>query len=132
MSQKNDAKTTTTVELHPQLLPANDTGAPVVEHDGRSGLLGLPRTYWVLWSGTLLNKLGGTVFFLLGIYLTRERGLAPELAGLVISLYAAGGLVAGPLGGALADRIGRRATLLVGTTGAGALMLALGFTRSTA
>ena len=51
----------------------------------------------------LLNRLGGAVFFLLGLYLTRERGLRPELAGLVISLYAAGGLVAGPVGGALAD-----------------------------
>src|SRR5216683_1024305 len=52
-------------------------------------------------------------------------------AGLVISLYAAGGLFAGPIAGALADRVGRRATLLAGTAGAGALMLALGFARST-
>ncbi|HSY39194.1 MAG TPA: MFS transporter, partial [Polyangia bacterium] len=58
--------------------------------------------------------------------------LPPELAGLVISLYAAGGLLAGPSGGASADRFGRRPTLLVGTAGAGAFMLALGFARSTA
>jgi MFS family permease len=117
--------TTATVELRTQ--PANDTGVRVV----RVGPLGLPRTYWTLWTGMLLNRLGGTVFFLLGIYLTRERGLRPELAGLVIGLYAAGGLFAGPVGGALADRVGRRATLLVGTTCAGTLMLALGLSRST-
>jgi MFS family permease len=79
----------------------------------------------------LFNRLGGTVFFFLSIYLTRERGLRPELAGLIISLYAAGGMVSGPVGGALADRVGRRATLLLGTSVAGILMLVLGFARST-
>jgi MFS family permease len=71
------------------------------------------------------------VFFLLGLYLTHERGLTPEVAGLVVSLYAAGGLLAGPVGGWLADRAGRRLTLLAGTAASGALMLALGGARST-
>ncbi len=86
----------------------------------------------MLWCGMLLNRLGGTIFLLLGLYLTRERGLSPELTGLVISLYAAGGLLAGPLGGASADRLGRRPTLLVGIAGSGTSMLALGWARSTA
>jgi len=116
--------TTTTIELRLDVAPANDVTP-------RRGPLGLPRAYWVLWAGTLLNRLGGTVFFLLGVYLTRERGLRPELAGLIISLNAAGGLFAGPVGGALTDRVGRRATLLLGTATAGTLMLALGFARST-
>lgn len=98
----------------------------------RGGPFGLSRIFWVLWSGMLINRLGGTVFMLLGIYLTRERGLSSELAGTVIGLNAAGNLLAGPAGGALADRIGRRATLLAGTWLAAALMLALGFARSTA
>ena len=96
----------------------------------RDGWLDLPRTYWLLWSGVLLNRLGGSVFFLLSIYLTRERGLSPELAGVVISLYAAGAVLSGPAGGVLADRIGRRATLLLGTGCAGALMLTFGFVRT--
>ena len=95
------------------------------------GPFGLPRTFWVLWGGMLINRLGGSVFFLLAIYFTHERHLSAELAGFIISLYAAGGMLAGPVGGALADRVGRRATLLIGTTCAGTLMLALGFARST-
>jgi MFS family permease len=95
------------------------------------GPLGFPRAYWLLWLGMLLNRLGGSVFFLLAVYLTRERGLSAELAGVVVSLYAAGGMIAGPVGGVLADRLGRRATLLAGTLCAGLLMLALGFSRST-
>ena len=110
--------------------PANDvTSLPQLQ---RSGPLGLPRIYWALWAGMLINRLGGMVFMLLGIYLTRERHLAPELAGLVVGLNAAGGLFAGPVGGALSDRIGRRATLLAGTAFSGLLMLALGSARSIA
>jgi MFS family permease len=131
----------TTLELRLPVAPANDVAlapandvtpavAPAVAGD-RVGPLGLSRIYWVLWAGMLVNRLGGTVFLLLGIYLTRERGLSPELAGLVISLNAAGGLLAGPVGGALADRFGRRATLLLGTGLSGALMLSLGLARAT-
>jgi MFS family permease len=117
-----------TLDLRPRVEPANDTARPVA---ASVGPLGLSRTFWTLWAGMLLNRLGGTVFFMLGLYLTRERGLPAELAGLVISLYAVGGLVAGPVGGVLADQIGRRATLLLGTACSGTLMLALGLARST-
>jgi MFS family permease len=118
-----------TLEIYLPATPANDVEAKPIAH---LGPLGLARAYWVLWTGMLLNRLGGTVFFLLGIYLTRDRGLSPALAGLVVSVYAAGGLLAGPVGGVLADRYGRRATLLVGTGCSGLLMLALGLARSTA
>jgi MFS family permease len=117
-----------TLALRPRVEPANDTGPGVA---AAAGPLGLSRTFWTLWAGMLLNRMGGTVFFMLGLYLTHERGLPAEVAGLIISLYAAGGLVAGPVGGVLADHIGRRATLLLGTSCAGTLMLALGLARST-
>jgi MFS family permease len=116
-----------TIALRLDAVPANDVHAA----SSRRGPLGLPFAYWVLWSGVLVNRLGGTVFVFLGVYLTHQRGLRPELAGLIISLNFAGGLFAGPVGGLLADRVGRRATLLAGTLGAGVLMLALGLTRST-
>jgi MFS family permease len=127
--KENATDARTVVDLHPQIVPANDVGGGSRSHD--DGPLGLPRTYWLLWSGMLLNRLGGSVFFLLAIYLTRQRGFSQELAGLVISLYAAGGMLAGPLGGALADRVGRRPTLLAGAACSGTLMLALGFARTT-
>jgi MFS family permease len=111
--------------------PALDAAvAPFAPRD--RAWFGLPRTYWVLWSGMLINRLGGSVFFLLSIYLTRERHLSTEMAGLVMCLYAAGGVFAGPLGGVLADHFGRRPTLLLGTACAGTLMLALGGARSSA
>ncbi|MFP2931490.1 MDR family MFS transporter, partial [Pyxidicoccus sp. 3LG] len=90
---------------------------------------GLPRTYWVLWTGTLVNRLGGFVVPFLALYLTRQRGFSVEQAGLVASLHGAGTVLAGPLGGTLADRLGRRITLAGGLwLGAGG-MLFLGFAR---
>jgi MFS family permease len=104
-----------------------DADAPPV-----AGWLAFPRTFWVLWGGMLVNRLGGSVFFLLSIYLTRERHLSTEMAGLVMCFYAAGGTLAGPIGGVLTDHFGRRPTLLLGTGFGGALMLALGFARTNA
>ncbi len=91
---------------------------------------GLPRAFWYLWLGTLINRIGGFVSTFLAIYLTKQRGFSIEAAGFVVSLYGAGSLCAGPLGGALADRIGRRTTLLVGLVGAAVCMVHLGLAES--
>jgi MFS family permease len=88
---------------------------------------GLPRTFWLLWTGMLINRLGAFVVIFLAIYLTGERGFTQSQAGLVIGLYGAGGAVGTTVGGVLADRWGRRPTLLTAQLGATALMLGLGF-----
>src|SRR5262245_31315648 len=87
---------------------------------------GLPRTFWVLFVGTLVNRVGGFVLVFLAIYLTEERGLTPAQAGTVIATYGLGALVGGPLGGLAADRIGRRLTLVLSLGAGGVAMLALG------
>jgi MFS family permease len=88
---------------------------------------GLPRTFWLLWTGTLINRLGAFVIIFLAIYLTGERGFSQSQAGLVIGLYGAGAAIGTMTGGVLADRWGRRPTMLTAQLGAAALMLALGF-----
>jgi MFS family permease len=93
---------------------------------------GLPRVYWILWAGALINRLGGFVMPLLALYLTGQRGLSVEQAGLVVSLLGAGSLLSGPVGGYLADHLGRRRTL-VAALGLGALaMLHLAVARTPA
>ena len=72
----------------------------------------LPRPFWVLFAGTLVNRVGGFVLIFLAIYLTEERGLNPAQAGAVVAAYGIGAIGAGPIGGALSDRIGRRPTLV--------------------
>ncbi|MFC5753410.1 MDR family MFS transporter [Actinomadura rugatobispora] len=88
---------------------------------------GLPRPFWVLWSGQLLNRLGTMVEPFLGLYLTTVRGLSLVQAGAVMAVLGAGSLAGQLAGGALADRIGRRATLTAATVATGAGMLALGY-----
>src|SRR5512140_2079886 len=91
---------------------------------------GLPRIYWVLWGGTLMNRLGTFVMPLLTFYLTLERHLTLEQAGLVVSAYGFGSLVGVSLGGELADRLGRRQTLVFSLIAGAGAMLALGQMRA--
>ncbi|MBA9006714.1 MDR family MFS transporter [Thermomonospora cellulosilytica] len=100
------------------------TRLPAFLHD-RVG--GMPRPFWVLWAGTLINRLGTMVEPFLGLYLTETRGLTLGQAGLVLSLLGLGSVFAQIIGGALADRIGRRATLVLAMTLNAAGLLALGY-----
>ncbi|WP_406040392.1 MFS transporter [Micromonospora sp. NBC_00898] len=90
---------------------------------------GLPRAFWYLWTGTLINRLGSFVLVFLAIYLTQERGFSASQAGLVLGLWGVGGAVGTTVGGTLADRWGRRPTLLTAHLGAATMMLALGLAR---
>lgn len=89
----------------------------------------LPRVYWTIWLGTLVNKLGSVVVPFLALYLTQERLLSKALAGLLISLYGVGAILAGLTGGMLADRYGRRVTLLLSLFGGAVATLGIGFAR---
>ncbi|REE99472.1 MDR family MFS transporter [Thermomonospora umbrina] len=93
----------------------------------RERIGGLPRAFWVLFAGTLINRLGTMVEPFLGLYLTSVRGLSLAQAGLVLALLGLGGVVAQIVGGVLADRIGRRTTLTLAMVANAAGMLALGY-----
>ncbi|WP_250003363.1 MFS transporter [Actinoplanes sp. M2I2] len=88
---------------------------------------GLPRQFWLLWTGTLINRLGSFVVIFLAIYLTSDRHFSQSQAGLVIGLYGVGGALGTTVGGVLADRWGRKPTMVTAQFGAAALMLTLGF-----
>ena len=92
---------------------------------------GLPRPFWVLFVGTLVNRVGGFVLIFLAIYLTEVRGLSAAQAGVVVSAYGLGAIGGGPLGGALSDRIGRRPILATSLIAGGASMLMLGLATET-
>jgi MFS family permease len=88
---------------------------------------GLPRQFWFLWTGTLINRVGAFVVIYLAIYLTQALHFSQTQAGLVLGAYGVGGAIGTMTGGVLSDRWGRRPTLLTAQFGAAALMLTLGF-----
>ena len=73
---------------------------------------GLPATYWYLWTGLLINRVGGFAVLFLSLYLTSQRGASTALAGLIVGTYGIGGVAGTLIGGVLTDRWGRRAILL--------------------
>jgi MFS family permease len=92
---------------------------------------GLPRPFWVLFAGTLVNRVAGFVIVFLAIYLTDVQGLTPVQAGAVISAYGVGAMGGGAFGGAVSDRVGRRPVLVLSLIGGGASMLLLGLLTTT-
>ncbi|MFG1653747.1 MFS transporter [Micromonospora sp. NPDC049275] len=90
---------------------------------------GLPATFWYLWAGLLINRAGAFAMLFLSLYLTDARGASESVAGTVVGAYGAGGAAGVLLGGVLADRWGRRATLLAAHLATVALMVALAFSR---
>ena len=91
---------------------------------------GLPSTFWYLWTGSLINRLGGAVGPFLALYLTGERGVTTAEAGLVLTAFGAGQAISQPVGGVLADRFGRRVTIVLGLLCSAALLLAVGAART--
>lgn len=92
---------------------------------------GLSATFWWLWGGTLVNRLGNFVVPFLALYVTLGLGRSPEYAGLVLACAGAGSALGAISGGWLADRAGRRATLVGSLVAAAVAMLALGWVRGT-
>ncbi|MEU4472260.1 MFS transporter [Micromonospora sp. NPDC023888] len=90
---------------------------------------GLPATFWYLWAGLLINRAGAFAMLFLSLYLTDVRGASIGLAGTVVGAYGAGGAAGVLLGGVLADRWGRRATLLAAHLSTVVLMVALAFSK---
>lgn len=91
----------------------------------------LPPIYWLLWSGTLVNRLGGFVIPFLTLYLTSQREIPVSQAALMVSFYGAGSFIAQLTGGELTDRLGRRPVMLISFFVTPAAMLTLGLVKNT-
>ncbi|MFF4802644.1 MDR family MFS transporter [Streptomyces sp. NPDC001351] len=93
----------------------------------RETVSGLPREFWWLWTSTLVNRLGAFVATFMALYLTIDRGYSASYAGLVASLHGLGGVVSSLGGGVMADRLGRRPTLLIAQSSTAVSVALLGF-----
>jgi len=95
----------------------------------KSLVKGLPPTYWLIWTGTLINRLGGFVIPFLTLYLTTQRLIPVSQAALMVSLFGAGSFIAQLTGGELTDRLGRRPVMLMSFFITPLFMVMLGLAR---
>lgn len=93
---------------------------------------GLPRVFWWVWVSTLVARTGAFVAPFLSYYLTRSLGHSAAFAGFVAALNAVGAAVSAVVGGVLADRVGRRVTLLGALVASAVALVALGSVHSVA
>lgn len=91
---------------------------------------GLPGAFWWIWLGTLINRIGSFVLPFFAFYLTGPMHRSAAFAGLVTALFGVGAAISGIVGGVLADRVGRKVTLIGSLLANAATILALGYARS--
>jgi MFS transporter, DHA1 family, tetracycline resistance protein len=77
----------------------------------------------------IVDVLGFTIILPLLPFYSERLGASPTIVGLIVAIYAACQLVAGPILGQLSDRIGRRPVLLLSQAGTLAGFLILAFSR---
>ncbi|MGW4165025.1 MFS transporter [Streptomyces sp. NPDC004788] len=84
----------------------------------------LPAVVWTIFAGTVVNRLGFLVTPFLVFFLA-SRGVTGTDTTLVLGALGAGNLLGPAVGGVLADRLGRRPTMLIGLVGSAAAQGAL-------
>lgn len=94
------------------------------------GLGSLPKTVWILFTVTLINRTGTMVLPFLVLYLTKRLGFSPTQAGFILTVYGVGAILTSPLSGKLCDHIGATRVMQWSLLLSGGLLLLLPFTQN--
>jgi MFS family permease len=90
-----------------------------------------PRQFWILVLATFVDRLGTSLVFpFFTLYVSRRFGAGMTQVGLIFGLFHVAGLVGGTVGGALVDRIGRKAMLIFGLLASALSSLWMGMAQS--
>ncbi len=85
-----------------------------------------PRAYWLLIGGMFVNRIGAFVLPFLSLVLKDHEALDATATGVVLACWGVGTILAGAVGGQLADRWGRKPTMLTSLFGGAVVLVALG------
>jgi len=87
-----------------------------------------PNAFKVLTLATFIDRLGGFLLFpFFSLYITSRFGVGVTEVGILIAIFSAGNIVGGMIGGALADKYGRRVITLIGlvVSGLGTILMGI-------
>lgn len=83
--------------------------------------------FWGLWVTLLILWMGRFVASFLSMYLVSDMHVSAGVAGTIVSMYGFGGIFGCLYGGALSDRFGRPAMIVIGNLGSAAMLVLLAF-----
>jgi MFS family permease len=90
-----------------------------------------PRLFWVVVMTRFIDALGGTILFpFFSLYVTQRFGVGMTQAGVLLGMNSFFALAGSTVGGALADRFGRRKIILFGLIFSALSSLSLGLVNS--
>jgi len=87
-----------------------------------------PKAFKVLTLATFIDMLGSFLLYpFYALYITERFGVGMIEVGFLFSIFSVGNILGGVIGGALADKYGRRAMVLIGlvVSGIGSILLGL-------
>jgi len=87
-----------------------------------------PSAFWVLTLATFIDMLGSFLLYpFYALYITGRFGVGMIEVGYLFSIFSVGNILGNVIGGALADKYGRRAMILIGliVSGIGSVLLGL-------
>jgi MFS family permease len=86
-----------------------------------------PGTFWTLLGATFIDRLGGALLFpFFALYVTQKFGVGMTQVGIMFAIFAITNVIGGMLGGALADKLGRRWMIIFGLVMSASSSVAMG------
>ena len=87
-----------------------------------------PVRFWIVVLASFISGVGGTLLFpFFALYITQKFNVGMTTAGIILGLFSVFGLAGGMLGGALADKFGRRVLIIAGLVLGSVSTVVLGF-----
>jgi len=87
--------------------------------------------FWILVMSAFIDRLGGTIVFpFFSLYITQKFNVGMADAGLLLGMFSLSGFVGSMVGGALADRLGRKVMVLFGLVFSAVSSIAFGLINS--
>jgi len=90
-----------------------------------------PRAFWIYNIIVFIDRLGGFMLYpFFALYLTQKFGIGMSTVGLLFGVFSISGMVGSALGGAIADRMGRKTVIIFSLILSSLSALGMGFAPS--